>query len=106
MAQNSTELLERFRAELLGIVFTTTKDLRHRAEGLGFLFMPTREVRTSPTSGHFVLDAGPVGEIHVHAVREQAWHPFLIISVHVRGGSGASPPCADTLASGMPRRLA
>jgi hypothetical protein len=89
MHDSSMDLGARLRAGLMGTLFTTAKDLRHRAEAFGLLFVPTREIRTTSRSGHFVLDAGPVGEVHVHAKREQPWHPFLITEVHIARREGA-----------------
>ena len=68
--------------ELLDVLFTTPKELRHQAERiLGELFVPTDVVHTAADSAHLVLRSGSDGEIHILAKRERHWHPFRVTRV-------------------------
>lgn len=68
--------------ELLGIVFTTPKDLRHSAEQvLGQEFVPTEVVSEDETTADLVLRPVGMPEIHVHAERERHWYPYAITRV-------------------------
>ncbi|HEX5872652.1 MAG TPA: hypothetical protein VFY65_19615 [Longimicrobium sp.] len=68
--------------ELLGIVFTTPKDLRHSAEQvLGQEFVPTEVVCEDETTADLVLRPTGMPEIHVHAERERHWYPYEITRV-------------------------
>ena len=68
--------------ELLGLVFSTPKDLRHSAEQvLGQEFIPTEVLSEDETSADLRLRPAGMGEIHVHAERERDWHPFEITHV-------------------------
>jgi hypothetical protein len=68
--------------ELLDVLFTTPKELRHQAERiLGELFVPTEVVHAAADSAHLVLRSGSEGEIHILAKRERHWHPFRITRV-------------------------
>lgn len=68
--------------ELLGMVFSTPKDLRHSAEQvLGQEFVPTEVVSEDETSADLRLRPSGMGEIHVHAERERHWYPFQITHV-------------------------
>lgn len=68
--------------ELLGLLFSTSKNLRHQAEQiLGELFVPTELVSADQNSAYFVLRVARVGEIHVHAERERHWYPYQITRV-------------------------
>ncbi|HEX6367679.1 MAG TPA: hypothetical protein VF006_02025 [Longimicrobium sp.] len=68
--------------ELLGIVFTTPKDLRHSAEQvLGQEFVPTEVVCEDETTADLVLRPTGMHEIHVHAEREHHWSPYEITRV-------------------------
>ena len=68
--------------ELLGIVFTTPKDLRHSAEQvLGQEFVPTEVVCEDDTTADLVLRPAGMPEIHVHAERERHWYPYQITRV-------------------------
>ena len=67
---------------LLGIVFTTPKDLRHAAEQvLGQEFVPTEVVSEDETTADLVLRPDGMPEIHVHAERERHWYPYEITRV-------------------------
>jgi hypothetical protein len=67
---------------LLGMVFSTPKDLRHSAEQvLGQEFVPTEVLSEDETSADLRLRPAGMGEIHVHAEREREWHPFEITHV-------------------------
>jgi hypothetical protein len=72
---------------LLGLVYATTKELRHQAELLlGRLFVPTEVVRGSDRAADVVLRPEGLGEIHLHAERARPWNPFLVTRVeHVSG---------------------
>lgn len=76
-------LEQRLRTELPGTQFTTAQDLGHRVEAFGIPFVPVQEVHTAPRTGHFVLRIEGLGEVHVHAQREQAWDPFQVATVRV-----------------------
>lgn len=68
--------------ELLGIVFTTAKDLRHSAEQvLGQEFVPTEVVSEDERTADLVLRPEGMPEIHVHAERERHWYPYEITRV-------------------------
>jgi hypothetical protein len=68
--------------ELLGMVFSTPKDLRHSAEQvLGQEFIPTEVLCEDETSADLRLRPAGMGEIHVHAERERHWYPFEITHV-------------------------
>lgn len=68
--------------ELLGIVFTTPKDLRHAAEQvLGQEFVPTEVVSEDERTADLVLRPAGLPEIHVHAERERHWSPYEITRV-------------------------
>lgn len=68
--------------ELLGIVFTTPKDLRHSAEQvLGQEFVPTEVVCEDDTTADLVLRPTGMPEIHVHAERERHWSPYEVTRV-------------------------
>ncbi|HEX2211651.1 MAG TPA: hypothetical protein VHG93_28445 [Longimicrobium sp.] len=68
--------------ELLGIVFTTAKDLRHAAEqALGQEFVPTEVVSEDERTADLVLRPAGMPEIHVHAARERHWYPYEIVRV-------------------------
>ena len=68
--------------ELLGIVFTTPKDLRHSAEQvLGQEFVPTEVVSEDERTADLVLRPAGMPEIHVHAERERKWYPYEITRV-------------------------
>lgn len=71
------------RAEaLLGVMFTTPKELRHQAEqALGLLFVPTEPRSAGETSAVFVLRPAGMGEVHVHARRERHGHPYRVTHV-------------------------
>ena len=71
------------RAEaLLGVMFTTPKELRHQAEQLlDRLFVPTEVRSTAETTADVVLRPEGLGEIHVHAHRERHWQPFQVTHV-------------------------
>jgi hypothetical protein len=67
---------------LLGMVFSTPKDLRHSAEQvLGQEFVPTEVLSEDETSAELRLRPPGMGEIHVHAERERHWYPFQITHV-------------------------
>lgn len=68
--------------ELLGIVFTTPKDLRHSAEQvLRRDFVPIELVSEDERTADLVLRPAGMPEIHVHAERERHWSPFEITRV-------------------------
>lgn len=68
--------------ELLGVVFTTPKDLRHSAEQvLGQEFVPTEVVSEDENTADLVLRPAGMPEIHVHAERERHWYPYEITRV-------------------------
>lgn len=68
--------------ELLGLVFSTPKDLRHSAEQvLGQEFVPTEVVNEDETSADLRLRPAGMSEIHVHAERERHWYPFEVTHV-------------------------
>ena len=68
--------------ELMGLLFTSPKDLRHQAEQiLGELFVPTEVVSTGENAADLVLRVASTGEIHVHAERERHWYPYQITRV-------------------------
>lgn len=68
--------------ELLGVVFTTPKDLRHAAEQvLGQEFVPTEVVSEDERTADLVLRPAGLPEIHVHAERERHWYPYEITRV-------------------------
>lgn len=68
--------------ELLGIVFTTPKELRHAAEQvLGHEFVPTALLSEDARTADLVLRPAGKPEIHVHAEREHHWSPFEITRV-------------------------
>ena len=74
--------------ELLGMVFTTPKNLRHIAEqALGQQFVPTELVHEDERSADLVLRPTGMGEILVHGERERHWYPFEITRVDTVGGS-------------------
>lgn len=68
--------------ELLGVMFTTPKELRHQAEQiLGRLFVPTEVRSMAETSADVVLRPEGLGEILVHARRERHWQPYQVTRV-------------------------
>jgi hypothetical protein len=67
---------------LMGVMFATRKELRHQAERLlGRLFVPLEVRSFDEQSTEVVLRPSGMGEIHVHARRELAWHPYRITRV-------------------------
>ncbi|MBW3572718.1 MAG: hypothetical protein KY467_16605 [Gemmatimonadetes bacterium] len=69
-------------AELLGIVFTTPKSLRHSAEQvLGQDFIPTEVLSEDERTADLVLRPTGMPEIHVHAERARHWYPYEITHV-------------------------
>jgi hypothetical protein len=68
--------------ELLGLVFSTPKDLRHSAEQvLDQEFVPTEVVSADENSADLRLRPAGMGEIIVHAERERHWYPYEITRV-------------------------
>ena len=68
--------------ELLGMVFSTPKDLRHWLEQvLGQEFVPVEVLAEGETCAELRLRPAGMGEIHVHAERERHWYPFQITHV-------------------------
>ena len=68
--------------ELLGIVVTTPKELRHSAEQvLGQEFVPTELIAEDECTADLVLRPAGLPEIHVHAERERHWYPYQITRV-------------------------
>ena len=68
--------------ELLGLVFSTPKDLRHSAEQvLGQEFVPTEVVSEGENSADLRLRPAGMGEIIVHAERERHWYPYEVTRV-------------------------
>jgi hypothetical protein len=67
---------------LIGLLFTTPKELRHLAEqSLGQLFVRTELLSEDEHSAHFILRPPGMGEIRVRAERERAHMPFQITHV-------------------------
>jgi hypothetical protein len=80
--QEATRTEGALAEELLGIVFTTPKDLRHSAEQvLGQEFVPTEVVSEDEQTADLVLRPAGMPEIHVHAERERHWYPYEITRV-------------------------
>ncbi|HEX2204901.1 MAG TPA: hypothetical protein VHG91_16445 [Longimicrobium sp.] len=68
--------------ELLGVLFTTPKELRHMAEqNLGQLFVPTEVLHAGPRAAIVVLRPQGMSEIVVHAERERHGYPYQITRV-------------------------
>jgi hypothetical protein len=68
--------------ELVGMLFTTPKDLRHQAEmEFGQLFVPTEVLFTSQLGTILRLRVEGIGPLLVHAERERHWQPFHITRV-------------------------
>lgn len=83
---------------LIGLLFTTPKELRHLAEqNLGQLFVPTEVVAAGSNTADIVLRPEGLGEILVHAERERHWYPYVITRVeHVdRDAPSPAPPVAQ-----------
>ena len=82
-AEQGTEIQQLGPAEeLLGLVFSTPKDLRHSAEQvLGQEFVPTEVVSAGETAADLRLRPNGMGEIHVHAERERHWYPYEVTRV-------------------------
>jgi hypothetical protein len=67
---------------LLGAAFTTPKELRHIAEQtLDRLFVPTEVVSEHELDADLLLRPEGLGEVHVHAEREQPWTPLVVTRV-------------------------
>jgi hypothetical protein len=67
---------------LLGAAFTTPKELRHIAEQtLDRLFVPTEVVSEHELDADLLLRPDGLGEVHVHAEREQPWTPLVVTRV-------------------------
>lgn len=83
--------------ELVGVMFTTAKELRHIAEQ-HFVeeFVPTETVEESAMRTVVALRTGALGTLLVYAERERHWYPFRAIRVDVarpepRNGNGRPP---------------
>ena len=73
-------------AELLGVLFTTPKELRHLAEqSLGQLFVPTEVLHAGPRAAILVLRPQGMRAIVVHAERERHGYPYQITRVDTDG---------------------
>jgi hypothetical protein len=74
------------REELVGMMFTTPKELRHLAEEhYGELFVPTEVVAEGGRYGLFALTVGG-GRIIVRAERTGPRAPYEIIRIEVEEG--------------------
>ena len=72
--------------ELLGMMFTQPKELRHLAEQLfGLLFVPTRVITQQRHSVVVALDHPEAGELVVHAERARHWYPYRVTRVERAG---------------------
>ena len=68
--------------ELLGVMFTTPKELRHAAEQvLEQEFVPTELLAEDELYADLVLRPAGLGEIRVRAERERHWFPFRVTRV-------------------------
>jgi hypothetical protein len=68
--------------ELMGVMFTTPKELRHAAEQvLEQEFIPTELLAEDERFADLVLRPAGSGEIRVRAERERHWYPFRVIRV-------------------------
>ncbi|HEU0301767.1 MAG TPA: hypothetical protein VFR37_20100 [Longimicrobium sp.] len=68
--------------ELLGVMFTTAKELRHAAEQvLEQEFIPTELLAEDERFADLVLRPAGSGEIRVRAERERHWYPFRVTRV-------------------------
>lgn len=90
--------LEQITAELksaealVGVMFTTAKELRHIAEQtLGQLFVPTEVLSADEHTAELVLRPSGMGEILVHAERERHWYPFQVTRVDTVAARAATP---------------
>ncbi|HEU4561639.1 MAG TPA: hypothetical protein VFS20_27685 [Longimicrobium sp.] len=82
--------------QLVGLMFTTAKELRHIAEQ-HFVeeFIPTRTVEETAQRTVITLRTESLGTLTVYAERERRWYPFHVIRVDVarpepRNGNGRS----------------
>ena len=81
--------------ELVGVMFTTAKELRHIAEQhWNEEFIPTETVEESAQRAVVALRTDALGTLLVYAERERHWYPFRVIRVDVarpepRNGNGS-----------------
>lgn len=82
--------------ELVGVMFSTAKELRHIAEQhFDELFVPTETVDESAYRAVVALRTATLGTLLVHAERERHWYPFRATRVELarpelRPGKGRS----------------
>ncbi|HET7461045.1 MAG TPA: hypothetical protein VFJ82_07345 [Longimicrobium sp.] len=80
--------------ELVGLMFSTPKELRHVAEQhFGELFVPTEVVESARLRAVIALKTERAGTLLVHAERERHWYPFRVVRVDTprldpRAGNG------------------
>jgi hypothetical protein len=83
--------------ELVGLMFSTPKELRHVAEQhFGELFVPTEVLESSRLRAVIALQTQRAGTLLVHAERERHWYPFRVVRVDTRpepraNGRGDAP---------------
>lgn len=80
--------------ELVGITFSSAKELRHLAEReMGELFVPVELLAESEHVAVFTLHPGSLAPLLVHAERARHWFPFRITRVEpVRAHVSATRP--------------
>lgn len=68
--------------ELVGLMFSTPKELRHVAEQhFGELFVPTEVLESGRLRAVIALRSERAGTLLVHAERERHWFPFRVVRV-------------------------
>lgn len=83
--------------ELVGLMFSTPKELRHVAEQhFGELFVPTEVLESARLRTVVALRTERAGTLLVHAERERHWYPFRVVRVDTprpepRGGRFDAP---------------
>ena len=80
--------------ELVGVTFSSAKELRHLAEReMGELFVPVELLAESEHCAVFTLHPGSLAPLLVHAERARHWMPFRITRVEpVRVHMSAARP--------------
>lgn len=80
--RNGTDERAEAGQELVGVMFSTAKELRHVAEQhFGELFVPTETVESGRLRTVVALRTERAGTLHVYAERERHWFPFRVVRV-------------------------
>jgi len=68
--------------DLVGLMFSTPKELRHVAEQhFGELFIPTEVLESARLRAVISLQSERAGTLLVYAERERHWYPFRVVRV-------------------------